>query len=68
MVAWGQPEPVSGQTNPREERPAIYAAGLLYQSRPHCPHSQFATGVDFAFSFHVLVALLGIMTILVSPP
>ncbi len=47
---------------------AIVAALLLYQSRGHSAYSQFATGDDFAVYFHVLFALLGIMTILVTHP
>jgi NADH-quinone oxidoreductase subunit N len=47
---------------------AIVAALLLYQSRGHDAYSQFATGDDFAVYFHVLFALLGIMTILVTHP
>ncbi|MDQ6918562.1 MAG: NADH-quinone oxidoreductase subunit N [Candidatus Dormibacteraeota bacterium] len=47
---------------------AIAAAVLLYQSRGHDAYSHFATGDDFAVYFHVLFALLGIMTIVVTHP
>src|ERR1700682_4830884 len=47
---------------------AIAAALLLYQSGGQAAYSQFATGDHFAVYFHVLFALLGIMTILVTHP
>jgi NADH-quinone oxidoreductase subunit N len=47
---------------------AIGAALLLYQSGGQGAYSQFATGDHFAVYFHVLFALLGIMTILVTHP
>jgi NADH-quinone oxidoreductase subunit N len=47
---------------------AIAAAVLLYQSGGQGAYSQFATGDHFAVYFHVLFALLGIMTILVTHP
>ena len=31
LIAWGQPEPVSGQTNPREERPAYLPRQSTHQ-------------------------------------
>jgi NADH-quinone oxidoreductase subunit N len=47
---------------------AIAAALLLYRSGGQGAYSQFATGDHFAVYFHVLFALLGIMTILVTHP
>jgi NADH-quinone oxidoreductase subunit N len=47
---------------------AIVAAAVLYSTRGHDAYSAFATGDDFAVYFHVLFALLGIMTIAVTHP
>jgi NADH-quinone oxidoreductase subunit N len=47
---------------------AIVAALLLYHSRGHDAYSHFATGDDFAVYFHLLFALLGILTIVVTHP
>jgi len=47
---------------------AIEAALLLYQSGGQSAYRQFATGDHFAVYFHVLFALLAIMTIAVTHP
>jgi hypothetical protein len=34
-MSWGQPEPLSGQTNPREERPATQPGRSTLQQATH---------------------------------
>jgi hypothetical protein len=59
QLSWGQPEPLSGQTSPREERPATHPGRSTLQQATHAIWSEMDARVKGAVEIVVVVGVYG---------